>query len=238
MLRTEDDRLILMGRQLDRFFKSRSASGSRHDAFDGISACVVQFCVDGEISFSGSAIGEMSHCERRSDRDRAGLDKIYCAPKSHILIRWARIPVDPVDAEILVRGRCGFDRDDVAFAWSDHVGDVEIVGAICACDGVRVGDLVAVGPDFTAVVDATEVEPNAIVFCRKCGCVKLLSVPPSAGVRAVGGHREIGEVLSDRVTGSGNLPEVGTEVGIGKDAGFYLSRKDGARHRSFQPAGG
>ena len=78
--------------------------------------------------------GKVSDSEGRANCHGAGFDEVNCAPKTHVFIRRAGVPVDPVNAEIFLGGCGGLDGEDVRLAGRDGVGDVEVVGAVGAGD--------------------------------------------------------------------------------------------------------
>ncbi len=110
-----------------------------------------------------SALGEMSDRERRAQGDGPACDEIDSAPEAHVFVGRAWAPIDPVDAEIFLSRRGGFDGEDIGLTGLEQIGYVEVVSAIGAGDCGGVGDLVSIEPDFAAIVDAAEMEPNARV---------------------------------------------------------------------------
>ncbi len=198
----------------------------------------MQFCIDREIRCVERYIREVCHDHWRAHRHGAGFNDVHRSPEPHIFIRGTRIPIDPVDAEILFCWCGGFDGEDIRFARSDNVGDIEIIGAICARHRRRVGDPVAVDPDLAPIVDTAEVQPEAVVFRCKCRRGEFFTVPPAAGVGAVCWHGQIGKVMAGGIACPGNLSKVVAKVRIRKDPGLDLRGKYRAWNRSLKPTVG
>ena len=203
-------------------FKFHAGSHAGYDALYRIGSRIVKFGIDGNVGSVQCAIWKMRDCEWRANGDWSGFDEIDCAPKAHVLIWRTRVPVDPVDAEIFFGRRSRLDRNDVWFAGGDVVSDVKVIGSVSAGDLRGVSNPFAIDPKFTAIVDATEVQLEPIVFREKRGSIELFSIPPRAGIGAVGRHRDIGEVVAYRIGGPRDFAQVVAEVGIGKDSRFYL----------------
>jgi hypothetical protein len=152
---------------------------------------VVEFCVDGEVGGGKRSVGKMRDRHGRTDGDGATDDEIDFAPEAHVLVRRAWIPIDPVDAEILLGRGEGFDREYIFCAGLEEVRYVEVIGAICAGDSGGVGDATAVNPNLAAVVDAAEVDTGAQIAGCGGGSYELNAIPPAAAVGAVLRHGQI-----------------------------------------------
>ena len=85
---------------------------------------------------------------------------------------------------------------------------IEVISAIRARNLRRVRDLVAVQPDFAAVVDAAEVQPRALARMRGSRRRELFAIPPAAVIGAVLRHGQVGEVVADGIGRARNLAQV------------------------------
>ena len=183
-------------------------------------------------------VAEVRHRHRRPHSHRPSGDQIDRTPQSHILVRRAGIPVDPVDAQVFLCRRGCLDRQHVGLTRFEHVRHVEIVGAISARDGARIRYLFPIEPDLAAIVDSAEVEPEAAIGRPRGRKREFLSIPPAAAIRAICRHRQIREIGSDGIACSGNLAKIVTEVGIGNRSCRDLRCQHGAWNRGLQPSFG
>ena len=98
------------------------------------------------------------------------------------------------------------------------LGHIEVVGAIGSGHWLTIRDLVAVQPDFGAIVDAAKVQPEARILAVRRGRRELRAIPPAAVVGTVGRHGQVGKILPDGIGRAGNLAQIVAEVRIGNDA--------------------
>ena len=188
LLGDENDFAIFVRRQLDRLLEANSGGSAGNQAFDCMIARVVQLGVDGQVRCVERLIKKMRNCQRRTHRDRAGRKQIDRAREAHVLIRRRGIPVDPVDAQVLFRGREGLHGQHIHLAWFQELRYIKVIGAIGSGNLSRVRDSVAVQPDFAAVVDATEMKPESRFFLRCGRRGELSAIPPAAAVGALLRH--------------------------------------------------
>ena len=104
------------------------------DAFHGMSGGVVQLGVNGQLGGFERIVSEVRDGQRRTQRDRAGLNQIDRAPEAHVFVWRAWVPIDPIDAERFFRWREGFNGEDVGFAGLEEFRHIEVVGAIGSGD--------------------------------------------------------------------------------------------------------
>ena len=115
--------------------------------------------------------------------------------------------------------RGDFHGNDVLLAPLDVRRNVEFVTAESADDLIRAGDFLAVDPDISAVVDATESEPHSIAL-ELSRNFEFIAVPPGNGERTIGRHFLIGEFRADLVGDAWHGTQVHAEVRVLVDAVF------------------
>src|SRR5260370_653459 len=93
-------------------------------------------------------------------------------------------------------------------------GHGELVGGVGPRALIRARHELAVQPHVCAVIDPVEMQPEGPARPRG-GDLKLRAVPPGGPEGAIRRHREGREVLPDRISRSGDGPEVRSEVGVG-----------------------
>ena len=179
----------------------------------------------------------MSDDLRVANGDGAAVLQVHFTPQAHFLIRRGGIPIDPVDAEILIGLRDRFYRQSVLLA-ANHVGrDVVFVSLVGSGNILGIGDRMAVHPDVRAIVDAAEIKPGvaAVEIGRE---PEFGAIPPGAKERAVFRHRKQREILADRIRSAGNVAEIFAVVRIG--IGFVGDQRGdhGGRHIRRMPTFG
>ena len=197
---------------------------------------VVQLGIHRQICRAERSIFKVRNRQRRPHSHCARRHQVDCAPQAHVLVRGARIPIHPVNAQVLLSRRKCFYSEYIRFARLQKIGHIEVVGAVCAGNCFRVGDPMAVQPYIGSIVEAAEVQPEASVLRLCCRSRKLGAIPPSAAIRAPVRHRQIGEVVPNGVLRPRNLAQVGAEVRLGKGPSGHLCRQDCARHGGLQPS--
>ena len=153
--------------------------------------------------------------QRRADFNRAALAEPDAAPEAHVLVGRRGIPIDPVDAQVFLGLRDGFNGQHVRPVAHQQRRDVEFVGAIRAGNFARVCDALAVEPDVGAIVDAIEIQPHALAI-RTIRRAEFGAVPPRAAERAVLRHGQHGKHFADGIRSSRNRTQVFAEIGIGE----------------------
>ena len=193
LFRSEGHTTVLMRRQLDRLLEADPSGGAGNQPFDRVIGSVVQLGVDGQVGRVERLAGEVRDSQRRAQGDRAGRDQIDPAREAHVLIRRRGIPIDPIDAQILFRGREGLHRQHIGLAGFQKLGHIEVISAICSGDLCRIRDFVAVQPDFSAVIDTGEMQPESLIFLRCGRRLKFVAIPPAAFVWTVLRHGQVGK---------------------------------------------
>ena len=191
--------------------------------------------MDGEFGGLEAFVGQMGDDHRRTERDGTRADEIHVSPQTHVLVGGSGVPVDPVDTEVVLGGGEDLHGKNVRGAWLERICYIEVIGAVSARDLRGIRDLEAVEPNLRAIVDAAEVEPVAAVRGGGGRRGEGIAVPPAAVIRAVGGHGEVSEELTDGIGSARNLTQVIAEVRIGKNAGCDLRGQDGRGDRSAEP---
>src|SRR5271165_3905780 len=229
LLRREGDGLVFVRREVDRLLNANSCNRTGYDSVDGVIRGVMQLCIDREIGLFERCVDEVRCRERRTKRNRAIRDEIDRTPQAHVLVGRTGVPVDPVDAEIDLRGREGFNRDGVFLAGDQVARRIELIGPIGSGDLLVVGNLFAVDPEDGPVVDAAEAQPESLSVLG-CGDGKGLAIPPATAVWTVLGHGQVREVLPNGIVCAGNLAEIQSEVRLLDLSGCNLRGEYGRRY--------
>ncbi len=168
----------------------------------------------------------MTHDLRISNRHIPACAHKYRLPQTHVLVRRRRIPVDPGRLQIRRRRRKDFNRESVLGAALDCVSDVKLVAPIRPHYRCRIGEASAVQPDVRPVVDAIEVERDALAaHCRRHA--ESSAVPPGHSVRTLRIHCGVNEVRADGERRARQLAEIHPEERIAIEAVL----DEGAYHR-------
>ena len=172
---------------------------------------------------------------RVAQGERSAVGDRHAGPEAHVLVGGGGVPVDPGDPEVAGTGGEDLDGQRVARPRMGEPCHGELVAAERARDLVGSGDPLAVEPDVGAVVDPVEAQPERAAG-RRGRQRELRAVPPGRAERAVAGHGQVGEVLSDRVRGARQRAEGHAEVGIGIGAVADEGADDRARNGRAMPA--
>src|SRR5580698_920649 len=92
-----------------------------------------------------------------------------------------------------------------------------------------------VNPYLAAIVDTVEVQPEAAVVHSCCGRSELSAIPPAAAIRAVRGHGQIGEILTNGIASAGNAAQIRSKVRIGEDLVRGLRGEYRTGHGRLEP---
>src|SRR5262249_58508547 len=133
---------------------------------------------------------------RVTDLHRATRREVHVIPQAHVLVGRRRIPISPVNPEILERLREDFDRKDVPSRLGEFGSDIEFKRPIRSRNIFSVGDLLPVYPHIRAVIDSVKMERHVpmISWSRK-----LCPVPPRRSIRTVIWNRLVRERLADLI---------------------------------------
>ena len=140
-------------------------------------AGVAQLGLDGEVSLIERRSGEVRGDCRKANFHGTGRAEGDFAPESHVLVGRRGIPINPIDAQVFLGLRDGFDGEHVRPVAHQQRTDVELVRAISARDVMFSRDSLAVEPDIGAVVDAGEIQPHALAF-ESIRRAKFGAIPP------------------------------------------------------------
>jgi hypothetical protein len=140
--------------------------------------------------------------------------EVHVLPQAHVLVRRRRIPIHPINPEIILRLREDFDCNDVSPRLGEFRRDIKFKFPIRSRNIFRVGDLLPVDPHIRAVVDTVKMECHVpMIGWRR----KLRPVPPGCSVRTVIWNRLVRELLADLVrSNSGNFPQIHPVVRVRK----------------------
>src|SRR5215472_7155223 len=178
-----------------------------------LSSGILQFRLYSQVGFSKQAPCEMRHHLWITNGYRPGGAQVDPTPKSHILVWRRRIPVHPVDSQII--GRLGgyFHCEHVREAVLCHFTHIKFVSAISPRYVVAIGDLATIHPDIRSVVDSVEMQPHMLP--RKIRRqLEFRAIPPGTPEGAAFRHWQGRKVFADRIVGAGDGEQIPSEVRI------------------------
>src|ERR1700730_7288483 len=105
----------------------------------------------------------MSYDLRVTKADGTARAEINITPDAHIFVRRSGVPIDPVDAELLLSGSEHLDCNGIR-PKLDQRTHIKFVDAIGAVNILRIGRLLPVYPDVGPIVDALEVQPVSLAL--------------------------------------------------------------------------
>src|SRR3989442_15937550 len=98
---------------------------------------------------------------RMTDAHRTTGAEVDVTPQSHVLVRGRRVPIHPVDAELLFGGSEHLNSQNIDLSRKGERTHVELVDPIRACNIPSGGEFAPVQPDVGTVVDTLEMQPDA-----------------------------------------------------------------------------